>query len=119
MVKVGLGFIGSALIGYSFSPFWAAVGGGISGLVSSAIFGNEGGLFFGFTLTAMIRPLIYSLFFYKKPTKVGRVITVTIVVTIVVNISLNTLWLHLLYGVNLKIALLQRLPKKPLLPGFK
>ena len=51
MVKVGLGFIGSVMLGYIFGPVWGSVGGGISDLVSSAIFGNQGGFFIGFTLT--------------------------------------------------------------------
>ena len=41
-VKVGLGFIGSVLLGYFFGPVWGTIGGGISDLVSSAIFGNQG-----------------------------------------------------------------------------
>ena len=55
-VKVGLGFIGSVLLAYFFGPVWGTIGGGISGLVSSAIFGNQGGFFIGFTLAAMVGP---------------------------------------------------------------
>lgn len=62
MVKVGLGFIGSVMLGYLFGPIWGAVGGGISDLISSAIFGNQGGFFIGFTLTAMAARLFMDCF---------------------------------------------------------
>lgn len=118
-VKVGLGFIGSVLLAYFFGPVWGSIGGGISDLVSSAIFGNQGGFFIGFTLTAMVAPLIYALFLYNRPLKIWRIIVSTILVTIVVNIGLNTLWLHLIYSLNFKAALIQRLPKELIVPWIQ
>lgn len=118
-VKVGLGFIGSVLLGYLFGPVWGTIGGGISDLVSSAVFGNQGGFFLGFTLTAMAGPLIYALFFYHKSIKVWRVIAATLLVTVVVNIGLNTLWIHFLYNIDLKAALMQRLPKEVIAPWLQ
>ncbi|RVU71391.1 MULTISPECIES: folate family ECF transporter S component [Lactobacillus] len=118
-VKVGLGFIGSVMLGYLFGPLCGAIGGGISDLVSSAIFGNQGGFFIGFTLTAMAAPFIYGLFFYQKPLKVWRVIVATLLVTIIVNIGMNTLWIHFLYGVNLQAVFLQRLPKEIIVPWIQ
>lgn len=119
MVKVGLGFIGSVLLGFLFGPIWGAVGGGISDLVSSAIFGNQGGFFLGFTLSAMIGPFIYGLFFYQKPLKIWRIIVATVLVTLIVNIGMNTMWVHLLYGVDLRAALIQRAPKEIIVPWLQ
>ena len=115
-VKVGLGFIGSVLLGYFFGPVWGTIGGGISDLVASAIFGNQGGFFIGFTLTAMVGPLIYALFLYNKPVKIWRIVVSTILVTIIVNIGMNTLWLHIMYNMNFNAALIQRLPKELIVP---
>ena len=115
-VKVGLGFIGSVLLGYFFGPVWGTIGGGISDLVASAIFGNQGGFFIGFTLTAMVGPLIYALFLYNKPVKIWRIVVSTILVTIIVNIGMNTLWLHIMYTMNFNAALIQRLPKELIVP---
>lgn len=119
MVKVGLGFIGSVLLGFLFGPIWGAVGGGISDLVSSAIFGNQGGFFLGFTLSAMIGPFIYGLFFYQKPLKIWRIIVATVLVTLIVNIGMNTMWVHLLYGMDLRAALIQRAPKEIIVPWLQ
>lgn len=118
-VKVGLGFIGSVLLAYFFGPVWGTIGGGISDLVSSAIFGNQGGFFIGFTLTAMVGPLIYALFLYNRSIKIWRIIVSSILVTIIVNIGLNTLWLHIMYNLNFKAALIQRLPKELIVPWIQ
>lgn len=118
-VKVGLGFIGSVLLGFIFGPLWGSVGGGLSDLISSAIFGNQGGFFIGFTLTAMLGPLIYALFFYQKPIKIWRIVIATLLVTIVVNVGLNTLWVHFLYNIDFKVALIQRLPKELIVPWLQ
>ncbi len=119
MVKVGLGFIGSVLLGYLFGPLWGSVGGGISDLVSSAIFGNQGGFFIGFTLTAMAGPLIYALFFYHKSVRIWRIVTATLLVTLIVNVGMNTFWVHLLYNVDFKVALFERLPKEIIVPWIQ
>lgn len=119
IVHVGLGFIGSVLLGYVFGPIWGAVGGCISDLVSSALFGNQGGFFLGFTLSAMVAPFIYGFFFYKKPVKIWRIILATLLVTVVVNIGMNTLWLHFLYGMEFSVALIQRLPKEVIAPWLE
>ena len=119
IVHVSLGFIGSAMLGYLFGPVWGIVGGGIGDLVSSALFGNQGGFFLGFTLSAMVGPFIYGLVFYQKPVKIWRIILATLLVTVVVNIGLNTLWVHLLYGMDFRVALIQRIPKEAITPWLE
>ena len=119
IVHVSLGFIGSAMLGYLFGPVWGSIGGGISDLVSSALFGNQGGFFLGFTLSAMIGPFIYGLVFYQKPVKIWRIILATLLVTVVVNIGLNTLWVHLLYGMDFRVVLIQRIPKEAITPWLE
>ena len=118
-VKVGLGFIGSVMLAYFFGPVWGAVGGGISDLLTSAIFGQQGGFFIGFTLTAMAGPLIYGLFFYPQPIKIWRIIAATLLVTIIVNIGMNTLWIHMMYGLDFRAALIQRVPKEVIVPWLQ
>lgn len=118
-VQVGLGFIGSVILGYFFSPVWSAFGGAISDLVTSAIFGQQGGFFIGFTVSAIVGPLIYSLFFYQQPIKIWRIIVATLLVTLIVNVGLNTLWIHMMYGLDFKAALIQRAPKEIIVPWIQ
>lgn len=119
IVHVSLGFIGSVMLGYLFGPVWGAVGGGISDLVSSALFANDGGFFIGFTLSAMVGPFIYGLIFYKKHVKIWRIILAVLLTTVIVNIGMNTLWLHFLYGLDFRAALIQRVPKEAIAPWIE
>ncbi|BDR60811.1 folate family ECF transporter S component [Lactobacillus xylocopicola] len=119
VVHVSLGFIGSVMLGYMFGPVWGAIGGGISDLVASVLFSNQGGFFIGFTLSAMLGPLIYGWFFYQKPVKIWRIIVATLLVTVIINLGLNTVWVHLLYGLDIKAALIQRLPKETIVPWIQ
>lgn len=119
MIKVGLSFVADALLGYFFNPFWAGVGGGVSDLLTSALFGQEGGFFPGFTLSAILAPVIYSCFFKSRQVKLWQIIVSTLLVTLIVNLGLNTLWLHLMYGLNFKAALLTRLAKELITPWLQ
>lgn len=107
------------MLAYLFGPLWGTIGGGITDLIASAIFGNQGGFFIGFTLTAMAGPFIYSLFLYQKPVRIWRVVVATLLVTLLVNIGMNTLWVHLLYGMNLQAAFWGRLPKELITPWLQ
>ncbi|MCT3347490.1 folate family ECF transporter S component [Lactobacillus hominis] len=118
-LKVGLGFIGLTMLGYYFGPVWGSIGAGVSDILMSTAFGVEGGFFPGFTLSAMLGALIYGIFFYKQPIKIWRIIVSTLLVTALVNVLLNTYWLHLLYGLNLKAAFLSRILKELIVPWIQ
>lgn len=115
-VKVGLGFIGNIMLGYYFGPFWGGIGGMLTDLLTSVIFGFEGGFFPGFTLSAIIGVVIYGFFLYQKPVKIWRITAATLLVTIIVNVLMNTYWLHILYGLDLKAAFTQRVLKEAIVP---
>lgn len=119
MVKVGFGFIGASLLGYFFGPWWASAGALACDLLSSALFGQEGGFFIGFTISAMAAAAIYGAFYYERPVKIWRIAAATLLVTVIVNILLNTLWLHLMYGLAWKAALITRLPKELVVPWIQ
>ncbi|OAL42137.1 Substrate-specific component FolT of folate ECF transporter [Lactobacillus delbrueckii subsp. bulgaricus] len=91
----------------------------MSDLVSSAIFGNLGGFFIGFTLTAALESMIYGFFFYKKPIQIWRVIASVICVTVICNIGLNTLWVSMMYGINFMVALSSRILKEIITPWIQ
>ncbi|GHV98200.1 membrane protein [Lactobacillus nasalidis] len=118
-LQVGLGFIGSVMLGYLFGPWWGFAGGALSDLVSSAIFGNLGGFFIGYTLTAALGPMIYGFFLYKKPVQIWRVIASVICVTVICNIGLNTLWVSLMYGTKFMAALSSRILKEMITPWIQ
>ena len=57
-----------------------------------------GPYFFGYTLNAMLGPVIYGIFFYHRPIQLGRVVAAKITVALLVNLLLGTWWLTILYG---------------------
>lgn len=119
IVKVGLGFIGTVLLAYEFGPFWGAIGAMTVDLLSSAIFGNQGGFFIGFTISAIVAAIIYGLFLYQQPLSIWRVVLSTLLVTLIVNIFLNTLWLTIMYRMNLYAALSARIVKELIAPWIQ
>lgn len=118
-LQVGLGFVGSVLLGYIFGPIWGAIGGALSDLVASALFGNLGGFFIGFTLTAAAGPFLYGLFFYHRPVKIWRVIAATLLVTVLINALMNTLWISMMTGANYWPQFMVRLPKQLIAPWIQ
>lgn len=118
-LKVGLGFIGLVLLGYYFGPVWGSIGAGISDVLGTAFFGADGGFFLGFTFSAIVATVIYGLFFYQKPIKIWRIVSATLLVTLVVNVVMNTYWVHLLYGLDLRAALVQRILKELIVPWIQ
>ena len=57
-----------------------------------------GPYFFGYTLNAILGPVIYGIFFYHRPIQLGRVVAAKITVALLVNLLLGTWWLTILYG---------------------
>ena len=57
-----------------------------------------GAYFFGFTLNAILGPVIYGIFLYQRPVRFGRILAAKITVSLLVNLLLGTWWLTILYG---------------------
>lgn len=118
-MKVGLGFIGTVLLGRYYGPFWGGIGAGVADLLSSAILGVAGGFFPGFTLSAILAGVIYGYFFYDQEIKIWKIVVAVLLITVIVNTILNTLWITMMYGQNFNAALLQRIPKELIVPWIQ
>ena len=75
----------------------AGIMGGIGDILKFLI-KPTGPYFFGYTLNAMLGPVIYGIFFYHRPIQLGRVVAAKITVALLVNLLLGTWWLTILYG---------------------
>lgn len=117
--KFGFGFIATVILGQYFGPVWGGIGAGVADLASAAVFGVAGGFFPGFTLSAIMGGVIYGLFFYNQKPAIWRVIVATLLVTLIVNVVMNTTWITLMYHLDFKGALLQRLPKELIAPWLQ
>ena len=109
-LKVGFGFLVTALSGMLYGPVVAGVMGGVGDIVKFII--KPTGTFFpGFTLNAILGGILYGLFFYKNKVSVPRCILSKTLANLVINILLNTLWLSILYGKAFTVLVVPRITK--------
>lgn len=88
-------FLIVAIISYWYGHMWSMLTAGIVDVIGTFISGIP--YFPGFTLSAILGALIYSLFFYKNQVTAKRVFLSQILISLFVNAILNTLWVTILY----------------------
>lgn len=114
LLEIGFDFLAVAAIGYLCGP-WVA---GLSGIITDVLgylLRPNGPFFPGWTLSAILLGIIYGLWLYKKPVKLGRVILCNLTVVLLFNFFLTPLWLHFLYGQAFVVLSSLRLVKNLLL----
>lgn len=109
-IKIGLGYLITALLGMLYGPFTAALAAG-SGDLIKYLLKPDGAYFFGFTLTAMLGGVVYGVFFYREKCTIPRAIASKATVSLLLNCLLNTVWVSWLYGMPFLGALGPRVIK--------
>ncbi|UUX33167.1 folate family ECF transporter S component [Fundicoccus culcitae] len=95
-VEIGIGFIGAALTGALFGPWYAMIVSVANDLITTSMQGYQ--FFIGFTLSAALGGLIYGYMLWRKEITWKRVFTTVLIITLVVNLGLNSLWIRIMYG---------------------
>ena len=97
LVEIGLGFVGTALSGILFGPFFALLVSTVTDLITFFISGS--GFFFpGFTLSAALGGWIYGWVLWRKPISWKRVFVAVLLVTLIINLGMNSVWIRMMYG---------------------
>ena len=109
-LKIGLGYLITALLGMLYGPFTAAIAAG-AGDIIKYLLKPDGAYFFGFTLTAMLGGMVYGCFLYREKCTIFRAIASKSLITLLLNCCLNTFWISLLYGMPFLGALGPRVIK--------
>lgn len=109
-IKIGLGYLITALLGMLYGPFTAALAAGAGDLIKYLL-KPDGAYFFGFTLTAMLGGVVYGVFFYREKCTIPRAIASKATVSLLLNCLLNTIWVSWLYGMPFLGALGPRVIK--------
>ena len=109
-IKIGLGYLITALLGMLYGPFTAALAAGAGDLIKYLL-KPDGAYFFGFTLTAMLGGVVYGVFFYREKCTIPRAIASKAAVSLLLNCLLNTAWVSWLYGMPFLGALGPRVIK--------
>lgn len=102
-------FVPNSVAGLSFNPLWAGFICATADILGVLI--NSGGyaIHLGFTFSAFLRGVIYSLFFYKKEPSFLRAICASFATTILIDVLLDSYWLTHLIGKNYILILTGKL----------
>lgn len=97
IIKISFAFIASALTGYLFGPYLAALAGGLTDIIGFFLFPS--GMYFpGYTLTSVVTGLIYGFMLHHKKITFKRIFVTTIIQALICSLFLNTLWTSILLG---------------------
>ncbi len=114
-LKFGFAFLPNEFLFYMFGPAVGAIFGAVMDILVF-ILKPTGPFFFGFTLSALLKGLIYGFVLYKKPLSLLRIFIANVINLIFITLLLDTYWLTYLYGKAFLIFLSERLVKIVLLP---
>lgn len=96
VLKIGLGFIATALIGFLLGPWIGALSMIINDLISNTLL-SSGAMFFpGFTLSAAISGIIAGMFLYQQQINWRRILIYEFCQLLITNVFFTTLWLYLM-----------------------
>ncbi len=110
--RLAFGFIIASIIGLLFGPWVAGFAGAGTDLLTSFLFGVQGGPYFvGFTITAFVGGAVYGLFLHRKEIKWQHVLLAVLVNSLLTNLVMNTIWVNMLFGTPIKVLLATRIPQ--------
>lgn len=95
--KIGVSFIANQLTAMMFGPVVGAVMGGVSDILKFMI-RPDGSFLIGYTINAMLGPLIYGVILFKKPISLWRIFFSKAVVAVFVNLLLGSYWNSAYFG---------------------
>lgn len=98
-LRIQITFLVSALSGAILGPWLSLVRGAASDVIGFFVANTGGGaFFFGYTLSAALGAMIYSLFFYRKRITYKRIFFSKLIINLFCNAALGSLWNSILYG---------------------
>lgn len=96
-LKISLAHLALAPTAILFGPVAAGMQGALSDLLGFVL-KPSGPYFPGFTLTAMLLGVIYGVLLYKTEKRLWQIVLARVLVCLLLNITLNTVFLTMLYG---------------------
>lgn len=109
-IRISFGFLPLAVFSMLFGPLKGGMVGAISDIIGCLFFSP--GLYFpGFTISSFLSGVIYGYFLYNEEITLARITMASIVIILFIDLTLNTLWLSILYHKAAQLFLLGRLIK--------
>lgn len=95
--KIGISFIATQMTANLFGPVVGGIMGGVTDILKFII-KPTGGFLIGYTISAILGPMIYGIMLYKKPISFWRIFLSKTVVAILINLLLGTFWSYHYFG---------------------
>ncbi len=96
-MKIGISFIATQMTALLFGPVVGGIMGGVSDILKFII-KPTGAFLIGYTISAILGPMIYGIMLYKKPISFWRILLSKTVVAILINLLLGTFWSYHYFG---------------------
>lgn len=97
LLEIGFSFLATALSGFLYGP-WVAALAGVAMDLAGYLLRPNGGFFIGFTLNELLAGMIYGIWLYKRPVSLARTFCACLSVVLLINFFLTPLWLNIMYG---------------------
>lgn len=94
--EIGVGFIGTAISGILFGPWYAIIISVINDIITALLHGQQ--FFLGFTFSAGLAGFIYGWMLWRKPVSWQRIFIAVLLITLIVNLGFNSLWVKMMFG---------------------
>ena len=109
---IRFGFVLLCVTGLLFGPSVAVLTGVLCDVLAYIV-APKGAFFPGFTISAGLTGMIYGMFLYKRKKEILPlfVILAVLLKSFLVDLSLNTLWLYIMYQTDLPVLIPARLIK--------
>ena len=95
-VRISFGYVSTALCSALLGPFWGGVNALIGDVLGAVLF-PKGTYFVGYTISEVLRGVIYGWFFHKKELTVKNIVLAVTTVYLVPNLLLLPFWDTLFY----------------------
>lgn len=96
-IKIGISFIASQLTAVLFGPVVGGIMGGVSDILKFII-KPTGTFLIGYTVSAILGPMIYGIMLYKKQLTFWRILLSKAVVAVLINLLLGCFWQYHYFG---------------------
>lgn len=103
-MKIGISFIATQMTAMLFGPVVGGIMGGVTDILKFII-KPTGPFLIGYTISAILGPVIYGIMLYKKPLSFWRILLSKTVVAILINLFLGTFWSYHYFGAAFWAAL--------------
>lgn len=94
--EIGVGFIGTAISGILFGPWYGLIISVINDIFTALLHGQQ--FFLGFTFSAGLAGVIYGWMLWRKPINWQRIFIAVLLITLIINLGFNSLWIKMMFG---------------------